>query len=124
MIGIWSVRELKRQISGLYYERSGLSAKPEKLSELVQQNTMPQKTSDSLKNIYSFEFLDLKVKDVVEESDLETALIDHLKEFIIEMGNGFCFEARQKKDSHLRHRFGRGAASTMLFLQALPVVYA
>ena len=95
--GTWSVRELKRQISSLYYERSGLSAKPEQLSELVQQNALPQKTTDIIKNIYAFEFLDLKIKDVVEESDLETALLDHLQEFIIEMGNGFCFEARQKR---------------------------
>ncbi|MCF8299335.1 MAG: PDDEXK nuclease domain-containing protein [Saprospiraceae bacterium] len=95
--GIWSVRELKRQISSLYYERSGLSAKPEKLSELVNQNTKPQVTTDIIKNIYAFEFLDLKIKDIVEESDLETALIDHLQEFILEMGNGFCFEARQKR---------------------------
>ena len=95
--GIWSVRELKRQISSLYYERSGLSAKPEKLSGLVQQKTSPQKTTDIIKNIYTFEFLDLNIKDVVEESDLETALLNNLQEFIIEMGNGFCFEARQKR---------------------------
>ena len=95
--GTWSVRELKRQISSLYYERSGLSAKPEKLSELVQQNTSPQKATDIIKNIYAFEFLDLNIKDVVEESDLETALLNNLQEFIIEMGNGFCFEARQKR---------------------------
>ncbi|MEA3496857.1 MAG: PDDEXK nuclease domain-containing protein [Bacteroidota bacterium] len=95
--GIWSVRELKRQIASLYYERSGLSAKPEKLSEIVQEKTLAQKATDIIKNIYAFEFLDLKIKDVVEESDLETALLDHLQEFIIEMGNGFCFEARQKR---------------------------
>lgn len=95
--GTWSVRELKRQIASLYYERSGLSAKPEKLSEIVQQQNTPQKATDIIKNIYAFEFLDLNVKDVVEESDLETALLDHLQEFIIELGNGFCFEKRQKR---------------------------
>jgi len=95
--GIWSVRELKRQISSLYYERSGLSAKPEKLSDLVQQKIVPQRTSDIIKNIYAFEFLDLNIKEVVEESDLETALLNNLQDFIIEMGNGFCFEARQKR---------------------------
>lgn len=93
----WSVRELKRQISSLYFERSGLSANPEKLSEIVQQNSTPQKATDIIKNIYTFEFLDLKTREVVEESDLETALLDHLQEFIIELGNGFCFEARQKR---------------------------
>ena len=93
----WTVRELKRQIASLYYERSGLSAKPELLSAKVQQNIKPQKTTDIIKNIYTFEFLDLKIKDVVEESDLETALLDHLQEFILELGNGFCFEQRQKR---------------------------
>ncbi len=95
--GTWSVRELKRQISSLYYERSGLSAKPEKLSELVQKKSLAQNTTDIIKNIYAFEFLDLNIKEVVEESDLEAALLDHLQEFIVELGNGFCFETRQKR---------------------------
>ncbi|MCA1758437.1 MAG: PDDEXK nuclease domain-containing protein [Bacteroidales bacterium] len=95
--GTWSVRELKRQINSLYYERSGLSAKPEKLSELVQQRTTPQHPTDIIKNIYAFEFLGLKEQELIEESDLETALLDHLQEFILELGNGFCFEARQKR---------------------------
>lgn len=95
--GTWSVRELKRQISSLYYERSGLSAKPEKVAELVHQSSTPQAPTDIIKNIYAFEFLDLKTRELVEESDLESALLDHLQDFIIELGNGFCFEARQKR---------------------------
>ncbi len=95
--GTWSVRELKRQIASLYFERSGLSAKPEKLAEMVQQTTTPQAPTDIIKTVYAFEFLDLNIKDVVEESDLETALISHLQEFMLEQGNGFCFEARQKR---------------------------
>lgn len=95
--GTWSVRELKRQINSLYFERSGLSANPEKLAALVQQNTTPQTPTDIIKNMYAFEFLDLKTKELVEESDLEMALLDHLQQFIIELGNGFCFEARQKR---------------------------
>jgi predicted nuclease of restriction endonuclease-like (RecB) superfamily len=95
--GTWSVRELKRQINSLYFERSGLSADPEKLSALVKRSSVPQTPTDIIKNIYSFEFLDLNIKPIVEESDLETALLDHLQEFILEMGNGFCFEARQKR---------------------------
>lgn len=80
--GTWSVRELKRQIASLYYERCGLSFKPEKLSELVQKKIRPETSADIIKNIYAFEFLNLNVKDVVEESDLETALIDNeLKKF-------------------------------------------
>jgi predicted nuclease of restriction endonuclease-like (RecB) superfamily len=95
--GTWSVRELKRQINSLYFERSGLSAKPEKLSALINQNNAPQAPTDIIKNIYSFEFLDINIKPIVEESDLETALLDQLQEFILELGNGFCFEARQKR---------------------------
>jgi hypothetical protein len=67
------------------------------LSELVNQKIIPQKPTDIIKNIYAFEFLDLKERELVEESDLETALLDHLQEFILELGNNFCFEARQKR---------------------------
>jgi predicted nuclease of restriction endonuclease-like (RecB) superfamily len=93
----WSVRELKRQINTLYYERSALSEKPEKLSKLVNRKIIPETPTDIIKNIYSFEFLDLRINEVVEESDMETALLDTLEEFILELGTGFCFEARQKR---------------------------
>src|SRR5690606_37716309 len=83
--GTWSVRELKRQISSLYFERRGLSKHPEKLAELVQQKIQPQQPKDIIKNIYAFEFLDLGIQSVVEESDLETALLNHLQQFIIEL---------------------------------------
>jgi predicted nuclease of restriction endonuclease-like (RecB) superfamily len=95
--GTWSVRELKRQIASLYFERSGLSQDPEKLAELVQQKTQSQQPKDIVKNIYAFEFLDLGLQPIVEESDLETALLDNLQQFILELGNGFCLEARQKR---------------------------
>lgn len=95
--GTWSVRELKRQIASLYFERSGLSNNPEKLAELVQQKIKPQQPKDIIKNVYAFEFLDIGIKSIVEESDLETALLDNLQQFIIELGNGFCLEARQKR---------------------------
>lgn len=95
--GTWSVRELKRQINSLYFERSGLSAKPEKLAEWVHQKTSPQAPKDIIKNIYAFDFLDISTQPIIEESDLETALIDHLQSFILELGNGFCLEARQKR---------------------------
>jgi predicted nuclease of restriction endonuclease-like (RecB) superfamily len=95
--GTWSVRELKRQLNSLYYERSGLSADPEKLAEIVHQNNSPKAPTDIIKNIYAFEFMDISTKAIIEESDLETALLDHLQGFIIELGNGFCLEARQKR---------------------------
>lgn len=90
--GAWSVRELKRQFNSQLFERSGLSENPRKLNKLVQSKSTPQASKDIIKNIYAFEFLDLSIKEVVEESDLEKALLDHLQEFILELGHGFCFE--------------------------------
>ncbi|AEA45023.1 PDDEXK nuclease domain-containing protein [Fluviicola taffensis] len=93
--GTWSVRELKRQINALLFERSGISKKPELLIPLVQ--TVPEQQKGLVKDVYTFEFLGLPIKDAVEESDLESALLDHLREFILELGHGFCLEARQKR---------------------------
>jgi predicted nuclease of restriction endonuclease-like (RecB) superfamily len=95
--GTWSVRELKRQINSLYFERMGISKKPELLSQLTQQENVPQTPNEIVKSVYAFEFLGLNVKDAVEECDLETALLDQLQHFMMEMGHGFCLEARQKK---------------------------
>ena len=95
--GTWSVRELKRQINSLYFERSGMSAKPELLSEITQQKAEMAGPTDIVKSLYAFEFLGLKTKDALEESDLETALLDQLQDFMMEMGHGFCLDARQKK---------------------------
>lgn len=80
--GTWSVRELKRQISSLYFERSGLSADPEKLSQLTQEKLTPSKPAHLTKDLYTFEFLGLPGHVAVEESDLETGLLDHLQEFL------------------------------------------
>jgi predicted nuclease of restriction endonuclease-like (RecB) superfamily len=95
--GNWSVSELKRQIHSLYFERSGMSKNPEALSQMVQTNAEPTSISDIIKSPFTFEFLGLKAKDVVYESDLEQALIEHLEAFILELGHGFCFEARQQR---------------------------
>jgi predicted nuclease of restriction endonuclease-like (RecB) superfamily len=95
--GTWSVRELKRQINSLYFERMGMSKKPELLSQLTQQEIVPQTPNEIVKSVYAFEFLGLNAKDAVEESDLETALLDQLQHFMLEMGHGFCLEARQRK---------------------------
>jgi predicted nuclease of restriction endonuclease-like (RecB) superfamily len=97
MKGNWSVSELKRQINSLYFERSGMSNNPEALSQIVQTNAEPTSVSDIIKSPFTFEFLGLKAKDVVYESDLEQALIEHLEAFILELGHGFCFEARQQR---------------------------
>ena len=86
----WSVRELRRQIATNLYLRAGISKKPELL---LSQNA----PALSIKEPFTFEFLGLEAKDAVSESDLEEALIRHLQEFLLELGKGFCFEARQKR---------------------------
>lgn len=95
--GTWSVSELKRQIGSLYFERSGMSKNPEKLSKLTLDKADKANIHDIMKSPFTFEFLGLKAKEVVEENDLEQALIDHIQDFLLELGNGFCFEARQKR---------------------------
>jgi len=94
--GNWSVRELKRQIASLYYERSGLSLDKKKLAELTNGNAEP-KTAMEIRDPYIFEFLGLKPAEVMSESHLEDQLLDKVQEFLLELGHGFCFEARQKR---------------------------
>ncbi|WP_202978159.1 PDDEXK nuclease domain-containing protein [Mariprofundus erugo] len=94
--GNWSVRELKRQIASLYYERSGLSQDKQKLSELTQQGAEAQSILN-IRDPYVFEFLGLKAAEVMSESHLEQQLTDKLQAFLLELGHGFCFEARQKR---------------------------
>ena len=89
----WSVKELRRQISTNLYFRAGMSQKPELLLERTEINTSPAIT---IKDPFSFEFLGLR-PEAFTENDLENALIGHLQEFLLEMGKGFCFEARQKR---------------------------
>lgn len=95
--GTWSVRELQRQIDSNYYFRSGWSQKPEALAKLVEGKAETDTLALDIKSPFTIEFLGLQAKDVVEESDLETALITHLQDFILELVMGFCFEERQKK---------------------------
>lgn len=95
--GNWSVRELKRQITTQYFERSGLSFYKEALSKLAHQDAEKQDPVHVIRDPYVFEFLGLKKQDVMTERKLEDALLDKLKDFLLELGHGFCFEARQKK---------------------------
>ena len=95
--GNWSVRELKRQIATLYYERTGLSRNKKKLASLVEQTSEKQEARLPIRDPYIFEFLGLKSKEVMGESEIEDALLDKLQEFLLELGYGFCFEARQRR---------------------------
>jgi predicted nuclease of restriction endonuclease-like (RecB) superfamily len=98
--GQWSVRELKRQIATQYYQRSGLSTRPQALADLTQAQAQARDGSASalrqvVRDPYVFEFLGLKPQEVVSEGQLEDALLDKLQAFLLELGHGFCFEARQ-----------------------------
>ena len=93
----WSVRELKRQIETLYYERSELSLDKEKLFQLIKENSSGESLGINIKDPYIFEFLGLKPREVMSESHLEKELINNLEEFLLEFGHGFCFEAKQKR---------------------------
>jgi len=95
--GTWSISELKRQINSLYYERSGLSINKEKLSQIANINSKMEKNTVSLRNPLVFEFLELPISETLEESQLEKALMNNLQHFLLELGNGFCFEDRQKR---------------------------
>lgn len=92
-----SVRELERQIATLAYERTGLSLNPELAFADLSDKIIPAHPTDAVKSIYVFDFLDLPNAHLLAESELEAALINHLTAFILELGHGFCFEARQKR---------------------------
>ena len=92
----WSVRELRRQISTNLYFRTGISANPEKMLSLPSMQGHDS-AALQIRQPFTFEFLGLKAQEIVDEHDLEDALISHLQEFILELGKGFCFEARQKR---------------------------
>ena len=95
--GGWDKRTLERQIRSFYHERILKSRKPEKM--LAEGRTLPVATTpaaDELKNPYVLEFLGLPDVAAFHESDLERAIITHLQRFLLELGNGFAFVARQK----------------------------
>lgn len=94
--GNWSVRALKRQIATLYFERSGLSKDKEKLAAMARNGVETAEPKLAIRDPYIFEFLGLRAKDAMAETDLEAALVENLREFLLELGHGFCLEAQQK----------------------------
>jgi predicted nuclease of restriction endonuclease-like (RecB) superfamily len=93
----WSVRELKRQIEASLYERLALSRDKDKVKELSEKGQLIGSADDIIKNPYILEFLNLKEHSAYSERELETAIIDKLEHFLLELGKGFLFEARQKR---------------------------
>jgi predicted nuclease of restriction endonuclease-like (RecB) superfamily len=92
----WGVRDLKRAINSMLFERTGLSSDKKLTLENYSKDTN-LKPEDVFRNPYLLEFLGLEEKPSYSESDLEQAIINHLQSFLLEMGKGFCFEARQKR---------------------------
>ncbi|MDE2982136.1 MAG: PDDEXK nuclease domain-containing protein [Gemmatimonadota bacterium] len=100
----WSVRELRRQLDSSLYQRLALSRDKHEVRRLARDGLVVEKSSDLIKNPVVLEFLGLEEKPAYSESDLESAIIDRLQQFLLELGKGFLFEARQKRfsfdDSH------------------------
>ncbi|MBR1950255.1 MAG: DUF1016 family protein [Bacteroidales bacterium] len=93
----WSVRWLQRQVNSSLYERLALSKDKSEVLRLAQEGQTIEKPADILKNPITLEFLGLKPEAVYSETKLESAIIDKMQEFLLEMGKGFLFEKRQRR---------------------------
>lgn len=93
----WGTRELERQIASSLYERLALSRDKEEIRKLAEQGLVVAQAADIIKNPYVLEFLDLQEHSAYSERELETAIIGKLEQFLLELGKGFLFEARQKR---------------------------
>lgn len=102
----WSVRELQRQFDSALYTRLALSRDKDKVKELSEKGLILEKPKDAIKDPYILEFIGLPEHSHYYESQLEQEIIDKLEHFLLELGNGFTFVARQKRisfdDSHFR----------------------
>lgn len=95
--GNWSLKELQRQMGSLLYERTGLSIDKKGLIQDTNKKAEPSTPTGIMRDPYVFEFVGLEPKEKSAENNLEEALISNLQEFLLELGKGFCFEARQKR---------------------------
>lgn len=95
----WSVRELKRQYNSALFARLSLSRDKEEVFKLAQEGQIIEKPKDLIKDPYILEFLGLAEKVQYSEEELETEIIDKLEAFLMELGHGFTFVARQKRIS-------------------------
>ena len=101
----WSVRELERQTASSLYERLALSRDKQEVRRLAHEGQVLEKASDLIKDPVVLEFLGLDERPAYSENDLETAIIDRLQQFLLELGKGFLFEARQKRFSFDNNHF-------------------
>ena len=93
--GHWSKRQLQRQIESLLYERTGLSTNKKAVIERARRQEPQETIEDLIRDPYILEFTGLGERPEYSEEHLESALLDHLQRFLLELGTGFCFEARQ-----------------------------
>ena len=94
----WTVRQLQREINSMLYERIGLGTDKELIFDKLKNDTLSN-FSEIIKSPYILEFLNIPELSQYSENDLEQSIINHLQNFLIELGRGFCFEARQKRIS-------------------------
>ena len=93
----WGVRELKRQMSSMLYQRLALSKNKDEVMMLAEKGQIIEKPEDIVKDPYVFEFVGLPELPVYKEGDLETALINNLSQFLLELGKGFTYVGRQQR---------------------------
>ena len=93
--GHWSARQLQRQIESLLYERTGLSTNKKAVIERARKQVPQPSIDEIMRDPYILEFTGLAERSEYSEGELETALLDHVQRFVLELGRGFCFEARQ-----------------------------
>lgn len=93
----WSIRTLQRQYNSSLYERLALSRNKDEVMRLAQQGNVVEKPADIVKQPTVLEFLGLEEQTKYSETDLESAIIDKLQKFLLELGKGYLFEARQKR---------------------------
>ena len=96
---VWSTRQLDRQVSTLYYERLRLSTDKQSVADEAKEKLRTVAPENFIHDPVVLEFLNLKDYPALHESDLEQTLIDNLQGFLLELGKGFCFVARQKTDA-------------------------
>ncbi|MEO5958879.1 MAG: PDDEXK nuclease domain-containing protein [Opitutaceae bacterium] len=97
LLGGWSVRQLQRQIGSLLYERTRLSKNKRAVVARARKQAIgaPATIEDLIRDPYVLEFTGLADRPAYSENELETALLNHVQGFLLELGTGFCFEARQ-----------------------------
>ena len=95
--GNWSVRQLQRQIGSLLYERTGLSTNKRAVIDRARKQAPQETIADLIRDPYVLEFMGLAERPEYLETELESALLNHLQAFLLELGEGFCFEARQRR---------------------------